>query len=150
MKSILLSLLLVMCGATGVAQAKIASAEFTLEQDVNLEEEIKKLFDAEMANKNSVLSLALIGFAKQNEAVLEYDNDSPVQYVDVSNLILVYTGRSGPSAGTTLLSPIMLSFPGTGLIEEIAGWLVIKTEINLEDEIYKIWIEGIQPFSLNP
>lgn len=149
MKYVFLKLIFVSFGLSISAQAQMASLEMGLEEEIELQQVAQTLYESELKKQDSILSLALAGFAKKVDAVFVSDDQgSPVLSVNFDNLLMVYTGRSGPQAGSVYLAPIMLSYPGSGLIEEVEGFLVIEDNIDIDQDKRVIKIEKIKAFNL--
>lgn len=131
------------------AQASLAAKSFSLESEINVREEIEKLYLEQFGVSGSPLNLAVLNFAAENEAVFDFDGENPVLSVNHQSSISSYFGKSGAGFATSnIIVPIWLSFPGTGLIEELSGWMVVKYDTNFAEGTRVLTIERIISFSV--
>ena len=149
---LLLALTISLFAITSLADSKqtdLGSKIYSTNQEINLESEVEKLYQENFMLKDSALNSAMLHFAKHYDATLSVNNTyDPVISVAFDSLIQSYSGKSGVAYyGSTYLAPLWLSFAGSGLIQEIGGWLVITDSTNLELEERRISIEKVLLFS---
>lgn len=136
------------------ANAELVSVtEYGSESTVTLEEHIANMYNSEISKKNSNLFLALSGFAKQKELSFlteTTENEFGEMTVDLKTVIAAGGGKSSCCARvSTVLVPIWGAYKGTGMIEEIIGFVKVNVyyEIGEDTETTKYAIESIIPFS---
>lgn len=150
MRSVLFGLVLVF-GLGVQAQEELASVTQPYLEEVSIETVVAKIVDAELSVETSLLSDKLRTLAKEQGAVFSYDGENPVISIDTDKAYSVYSGKSGYSfLAVGYLVPIYLSFPGSGIIEEVVAWLVVDEQLEMDDttSTQKIILKNIVPFTL--
>jgi len=149
MKKIILTL--VMCFSFA-AQADLVSQSYDSNPNVDFETEVRTMYSKELKKENSNLSLALSAFANKNDLSFNEEFDSERHYgdmsVDFDSMFASYSGRSGAHSSSSSLIPIRASMAGSGLIENIIGFLEVSHSFDMSAEFYgeKISIDGIIAF----
>ena len=133
--------------------AQLASETvYNQDDSVDLKKKITDIYNKEIKDKDSNLFLALTGFAAKNSLsfmdVTSEDNYGTMS-VNLDVNIAAGSGKGGCcSYGSTTLVPIWGSFEGTGLIEEIVGFLKVSVNVELGEDLEttKYTISEIIPF----
>ena len=111
-------------------------------------QEAEAMFNQEMAISNSPLRFAMNKMASQYDAVYNWNGLDPLIYVEFQG-VQAYSGKGGIAFfGETQLLPIYVNFPGTGLINELVGWIILEDVSNLDIEERTLSIESIRKFEL--
>lgn len=132
-----------------LAYGQMASVTFHTSKEVDFKKEVAKLYNLEIANEQSVLSLAMRGYAAKHDAVLEWNFQDVTMSVDLDTTVMAASGKGGLAHyASTHLVPIWLSYPGTGLFTEIVGWLLVSDSVDLEAEVQEIRIDEIKDAQL--
>jgi hypothetical protein len=131
----------------------VSETEYGDDSEMTIEVRIENMYNAEIIKQNSNLYLALSGFAKQKELSFLTDtteDEVGEMTVDIKSIIPAGGGKSSCCAHvSTVLVPIWGSYKGTGMIEEIIGFLTVNIYTEVSDELAttKYAIEGIAPFT---
>lgn len=154
MRTLFLALLVTL--SFGANAELVSDIVFGDTEQIDLAEKVKTMYEGQIEIPSSNLYLALSGYAAQQNLSFmtnHYEEDTDGQMsVNLETIIVSGSGKSGCCFyGSQRLIPIWASYKGTGLIEEIVGFLEVSVSVELGEDLEKTTyaITRIVPFNLH-
>jgi len=138
----ILSLFTIFLASAQASSDSLAEKSFPDQFDLTPSKTIAQLVKTEVANKKSRLSEVL--------AVLEKENcDDDCLSISTKETTMVYTGKSGAQYyGQAYLVPVWANHPGSGLISEVLGHLLVSFDVDMSQGT-TVRIKKFIPLSIN-